>query len=354
MSNQKTILVAPVDWGLGHATRCIPIIQNLLNNNYKVIIASSRDALTLLQKEFPQLESISLPSYNIRYPKNGRFFKYAMIKKLRSLRRTIKEEETITATIIHNKQIDGIISDGRLGVRHPDIPSVFVTHQLQVDTGSTTFISSKLHQHFIKKFDHCWVPDYRPKAMNLTGKLGHVDGLSIPITYIGPLSRMEKKELPITIDILVLISGPEPQRTMLEDVLRKELKKTDKRIVIIQGIMESEQKWSSDGSIKTVNFVLSDELETLLNQSDTVIARSGYTTIMDLAHLEKKALLIPTPGQFEQRYLAGRMEWNGMAPFTLQRKFALRSLKKVAVYQGLHLMPIEPVDFKTVFEIFEG
>lgn len=353
MSDSKTILIAPVDWGLGHASRCIPIIHALLKENFRVILASSGDAFMLLQKEFPQLETFELPSYKITYPKNGQFFKYAMIRKLSFFRKIMKEENRIIASLVEERELSGIISDGRLGIRHPDIPSVFITHQLQVRTGNTTYFSSKLHRHIIKKFHVCWVPDYAQKTINLSGKLGHINGQPFPIEYIGPLSRMKKKEVPLTIDILALLSGPEPQRTLLEKKVLQELQKSDQKIVVVQGKMEAKQIRRTEGNIQIINFALSDELEDLINRSRLIISRSGYSTIMDLAHLHKKAHLIPTPGQYEQRYLAGRMEWNGFAPSSPQHKFNLRKLSKTAVYDGLQLLPGEPPKFKDLFEIFQ-
>lgn len=354
MLEPKTILTAPVDWGLGHASRCIPIIRNLLQHDYKVIMASSGDALVLLKKEFPKLETLELPEYNIEYPKNGNFFKYAMVRQLGAIRKTMKKENEIISNFIKSKKIHGIISDGRLGVRHRDIPSVFITHQLQVRTGNTTFISTKLHQHIIKKFDACWVPDYAQKTINLSGKLGHIAQKPFPVFYIGPLSRMKKQELPVTIDILALVSGPEPQRSLLEKKLLSELKKSDKNSILIQGKMEEKQVWKQEKNLRIVNYVLSDELEKLVNSSELIISRSGYSTLMDLAHLGKKAFFIPTPGQYEQRYLAGRMEWYGMAPSSPQRKFQLRKLDRVAVYDGMRLLPGEPARLTDLFEIFES
>lgn len=355
MSSSKTILVAPIDWGLGHATRCIPIIQQLLKEGFDVIPASSGDALLLLRKEFPDLEYLELPTYAIEYPTNGKRFKSYMIRKLKSIYKVMNEENNRISEFVSAKKIDGIISDGRLGVRHPKIPSVFITHQLQVKTGNTTFLSSKLHQFIIKKFNECWVPDYYHKSLNLSGKLGHIHSHPFPIFYIGPLSRMKKKKLPITIDVLAIISGPEPQRTLLEKLLIQELKKSDsKNIVIVRGKIEDQQKWEQNGNLKIVNFALKDELETLINQSDLVISRSGYSTIMDLAHLEKKAFFIPTPGQFEQRYLAGKMDWEGMAPVSSQSRFHLKKLEKAHIYKGLSLLPEKTANLREMFEIFQS
>ncbi len=208
MPKKKTILVAPLNWGFGHATRCIPIISALLEQNYNVLLASDGAALLLLQKEFPELESLELPSYNIKYPKKGEFFKMKILLKLPAIQKTISEEKKIIKNLVAEDRIDGIISDNRFGIRHKAIPSVIITHQLNVLTGNTTYFTSKIHQKIIKKFDACWIPDVDDIIMNLSGKLGHLKKNLFPVKYIGVLSRMKKKEIEKTIDILVLLSGP--------------------------------------------------------------------------------------------------------------------------------------------------
>ncbi len=354
MLKKKTIMVAPLHWGLGHATRCIPIIRALLENNFNVLLASDGAALLLLQKEFPELESIELPSYNITYPKKGTNFKWKIFLKLPQIKKTKNAEKTIVKQLVQSGKIQGIISDNRFGVRSKAIPSVFITHQLNVLTGSTTAITSKMHQKIIKKFDVCWVPDVDDVVMNLSGKLGHLTEAKLSIKHIGVLSRMKKKELPKSIDILVLLSGPEPQRTILEEKLKESLKYSEKKVLMVCGIVEEEQKWEDFENIKVVNFMKSDELEDTLNKTEIVISRSGYTTIMDLAMLEKKAFFIPTPGQYEQEYLAKRLKNLGIVPSCKQENFNMEKLDKVIVYKGLKTLSNQPVNFSELFSLFES
>ena len=188
-SKQKTILIAPLNWGLGHATRCIPIIKALLENNYTPIIASDGIALALLKKEFPAVQTLELPSYQIEYAKNGANFKWKLIQNGPKMVRAILEEKKIIKNWIEKHAIDGIISDNRLGVISKKVPSVFITHQLNVMTGNTTWITTKAHQYIIKKYTECWVPDLAG-TLNLTGKLGHINDPNIKIKYIGPISRL--------------------------------------------------------------------------------------------------------------------------------------------------------------------
>lgn len=347
-------MVAPLNWGLGHATRCIPIIQALLDQDFEVLLASDGSALHLLQKEFPDLESIELPPYRVKYPSYGSLFKWRMLIRLPHFYKTMIAEEKVVQKIVAQKSIDGIISDGRFGARALGIPSVYISHQLNVLTGNTTFLSRKLHHKIIKKFDVCWVPDVNHEALNHSGKLGHLHNPTFPIKYFGIVSRMKKERLPIITDILVLISGPEPQRTYFEKLVKRELKHSNKRILIVGGVVEEEQIWTDHKNIRIVNFMESKELETAINQSAMVISRPGYSTIMDLSIMEKKVFFIPTPGQYEQEYLAKRLKDLGVAPYSDQNKFKFDKLNQVAVYHGLkaYTNPVE--SFSKLFSLFNG
>ncbi|WP_308991424.1 glycosyltransferase [Mariniflexile litorale] len=348
---KKRILIAPLNWGLGHAARCIPIINALIINDFEPIIASDGVALKLLQKEFPRLSSVELPSYNITYAKNGKFLKLKLLTDSPKLLKAIKAEKKATKNIIENNNVSGIISDNRLGVYSKKVPSVFITHQLKVLSGTTTWFSTKIHEKFIKKFDVCWVPDVE-SSINLSGKLGHPDTFEIPTRYMGPLSRFEKRYATIVNDIMVLLSGPEPQRTILENKLLSELKNYSGKVVFVKGIMEKEQTIQIMGNITFYNFMTSNLLEKTINESAVVISRSGYTTVMDLAKLNKKAFLIPTPGQFEQEYLAARLTELNLAPSCNQQIFTLDKLKVLKDFTGLKSFDYE-TDFKKLFSLFE-
>ncbi|MES2812914.1 MAG: glycosyltransferase [Bacteroidota bacterium] len=347
----KNILVAPLNWGLGHATRCIPIINALLKNNYNPIIASDGIALDLLRKEFPQLQTIELASYQIEYPKNGKNFKLKMLANSPKMVKAILTEKNQVRKIIKEHSIEGIISDNRLGVRSSKVPSVFITHQLKVMTGNTTWLSTKLHSYVIKKFDECWVPDVN-SIPNLSGKLGHLDREEKNIRYIGPLSRLKKKNFENKYDLMVIISGPEPQRTLLEEKLITELSLYQGNVLFIKGKIEPEQIVEKTEQFTFYNYMNSEQLEVAFNESKIILCRSGYTTIMDLAYLEKKAFFIPTPGQYEQEYLAKKFKNEGLAPSCKQDKFKLSKLDKLGLYRGFSNIETT-VKWKELFEIFK-
>jgi len=348
----RNILVAPLNWGLGHATRCIPIIRELEKNGFTPILASDGVALQILQKEFPHLQALDLPSYEIEYAKNGADFKWKLIKNSPKMIDAIFAEKKTVKKWITEYNLHGIISDNRLGVYSKKVPSVFITHQLNVLSGKTTWISSKLHQHFIKKFDECWIPDME-KQPNLTGKLGHLKKSKLELRYLGPLSRLEKKNLPIKYKLMVILSGPEPQRTYLEQKLRREVIQFEGKVIFICGVIEAEQKIEEVANVTFYNFMTSAELEVAYNECEMVLCRSGYTTVMDLAKLGKMAFFIPTPGQFEQEYLARRLKRNGLVPYAKQDDFTIADLEDVKLYQGLPQLAKE-IHWKQLLILFEG
>lgn len=348
--SKKRILVAPLNWGLGHATRCIPIINALINNEFEPVIASDGGALELLRKEFPQLKSHELPSYNITYPKKGKSFNLKFLKSSPHIFKVIRREKKAINSLVKSEDISGIISDNRFGVRHTEIPCVYLTHQLNVISGKTTWFTSKWHQNIIKKYDECWVPDFESEP-NLSGILGHINSDFENINYIGPLSRFQPKEAEITNDILVILSGPEPQRSYLQNLLLTELSKRKESVILVRGIVEPKQTQTQVENITIFNYMTSEQLEASIHRSELIISRSGYTTIMDLAKLGKKAVFIPTPGQHEQIYLSKKLNDEKVIPSFEQEKFLYEKLSGISGYSGFNNYEYEP-EFKDLFSLF--
>ena len=350
---KKRILVAPLNWGIGHATRCIPIINALIEQNFEPVIASDGAALALLKKEFKQVVFIELPAYNITYSKSKASFKWRLFRQLPKIKKAILKEHLAIKKIVHDYAIEGIISDNRMGVYCSKIPSVFITHQLNVLSGMTTKLSTSLHDYYLKKFDECWVPDFE-NTPNLSGKLGHdFTTKLLPIKYIGALSRLEKTLIPSKFDIMVLLSGPEPQRGLLEQKLFKELADYNGNILFVKGQIEGEQRIETKQQFTIYNFMTSADLQTALNSCDLVISRSGYTTVMDLAKLGKKAFFIPTPGQFEQEYIAQNLNEQGIIPSCNQKEFSLKQLEKLDDFTGFNALDCN-TDFESLFKLFQA
>lgn len=357
MHKNKTILVAPLNWGLGHATRCIPIIRLLLEEGFQVLLGSDGNALTVLQREFPKLEFVTLPSYQIEYPKKTANFKWKMLLRSPKIIQAIHAEQKMLKDLVKSNAIHGVISDNRFGLYHSAIPTVFITHQLQVLSGNTTWLASAINRRYIKHYDACWVPDFKG-ANNLSGKLAHPKNFTIPVTYIGPLSRLNILDIPVSYDILVLLSGPEPQRTELEQILLHELKMHKGKVLFVRGKIDAEKPIKGLDHIKIIDFMESEALEKAINASKLILCRSGYTTIMDLAKLGKKAFFIPTLGQTEQEYLAKRLKKLRKAPFANQSEFQIKDLNQVEVYTGfdasVYASVIDDIDRGKLFCLFKG
>jgi len=297
------ILVAPLHWGIGHATRSIPLIKQLIAMGYQPVIASDGAALRVLQHTFPKLVAYELPGYDVRYAKHKSFFTLKLLFQIPKFIKTYKAEKKKTKEIVEKENIVAIISDNRFGVFHKEIRNIYLTHQVRVKSGFSTSITTKLHHKIINKFDYCWVPDVAGLP-NLSGELSHNIKLKIPIEYIGFLSQFEKEILPIKYDVLVLLSGPEPQRTQLEDEVFAKYRNSTQNICFVKGVIKGDSRKTQEGNLVVYSYLLGKKLQDVINQSELIIARSGYSTVMDLAVLQKKAVLIPTPGQAEQMYLA--------------------------------------------------
>jgi len=333
----KKILVAPLNWGLGHATRCIPVIDTLIKEGFEPVLAGDGDSLKLLKKEFPKLKNYHLPSYGIQYTKKGRNLKYKLLLDSPRIQKVIKKEQAETEKIIEKEQISGLISDNRFGVFSDKIPSVYITHQVNVLSGFTTFFTSKIHQKIISKYRECWVPDFKGEE-SLAGKLSQSDKSGLHLKYTGPLSRFNHKNTVVKkkkYQFMVLLSGPEPQRTLLEEKLLKEFENFNEKLLFIRGVISDKDKiFVKNKNIKIVNYLLQNELQGAIAESELIISRSGYSTVMDLSVMQAKAFFIPTPGQEEQVYLADHLEKRGIAPFSHQEKFSLKDLEKSVNYKG--------------------
>ncbi|MDQ2862154.1 MAG: glycosyl transferase family 28 [Bacteroidota bacterium] len=300
------ILVTPLDWGLGHATRCIPIINELISLNCEVLIAASGDGYFLLKKEFPTTVIFRIPGYKIEYSRKKKWLPFKLLLQSPRLFFSIFKEYVWLKKAIKNNRIHAVVSDNRFGMFAKNIPCVYITHQLLIKTGnsfSENFLQ-RIHYSFIKKFNYCWVPDYAQNG--IAGELSHQANKPGNVLYAGPLSRFEIWEnMPLLYDVIVSISGPEPQRTIFEKIILSQIKSTAKKILVVRGLPGEDMPMvSENASLKIVNHLSSHDLNKAFQQSEIVISRSGYTTVMDLVKLGKKAVLVPTPGQTEQEYVA--------------------------------------------------
>jgi uncharacterized protein (TIGR00661 family) len=273
-----------------------------LKSEHNVMIACSGGAASLLKNEFPDLKHFSLPSYRITYPVK-RSMSWHMALHLPTIWSTIIQEKKAVRKIIEKNKIDLILSDNRFGAYSNKIPSVFITHQVNIKTPYLNRWINRLNHRVIRKFSHCWIPDFETSP-GLAGELSHPPMEKMNSVYIGPQTRFCFSDLEKKFDITVVLSGPEPQRTLLEDILMEQLfTLPDIQINFVRGIYSSDEKGEVN-TISVFDHLTSEELEKLIHQSKFVICRSGYSGIMDLQYINAKILLIPTPQQTEQEYLA--------------------------------------------------
>lgn len=297
------ILVAPLDWGLGHGTRCVPIIKRLEALGAVPVIGADNAPLALLQQEFPHLEHVRIPGAVILISK-GENQTWNLAQQFPGMLRSIRSEGALLDGIRHDLRLDAVISDQRFGLRNDDLPSVLITHQLFPFTPFAQGILRKLNLHHVGRFDRCWVMD-EAQAPGLAGDLSHGTKLPGNARYIGTHSRFqdEGQRTAGKYRVVAVISGPEPQRSMLEEHLSEQLQNISGEHLLVQGLPQQRDA-QQHGRVHKVPHLSGKELAAGMRAAEFIVSRSGYTTLMDLVALGRTALLIPTPGQSEQEYLA--------------------------------------------------
>jgi uncharacterized protein (TIGR00661 family) len=351
-SEKPVVLLSPLDWGLGHTTRCIPIINELLHQGCNVIIACNSTQKVLLSREFPQLNYVNLSGYNLKYGKKRWGTIVRIILQTPKILIKINNEKTWLNIFLKSQTVDLIISDNRFGLYAPNIPSVFITHQLHIKTGLGK-LADKLIQQLnykrIKKFSTCWVPDQQG-TNSLAGKLSNPKKLpAIPVEYIGGLSRFNTcKQKANTIDILIILSGPEPQRSIFEELILSALKSLPEKTVLVRGLPKESGEAIVENNCTIYNHAPAGLLNELICNAELVISRSGYTTVMDLMKLGKKSILVPTPGQAEQEYLATYLHQQQLAYTVLQSQFSLTKVLGESKKFEFRLLAMQMEEYKEV------
>lgn len=327
MSTKRSahILVSPLDWGLGHTTRCVPIINYLLNTGNRVTFAGNNWQRDYISQTFPGIGTLHLEGYNVHYSKTGKEFMLSLLSQMPRLLKTIRYEHEWLKHAVAEKHFDGIISDNRYGLFHKDVPSVIMTHQLLAQTGISHIadeLLSRIHYKRLQQFNQCWIIDV-PGISNLSGKLAHPKRLPANAHYLGLLSQITPQ--PGNEEhIMILLSGPEPQRSILSDILWQQATRLQQKIVFVEGSNNVSERSNIPAHIEYYKRITKEQLQPLLENAGIVICRSGYSTLMDLVALNKKAILIPTPGQTEQEYLGKHLHKEGIYYSALQKGFNLQ------------------------------
>lgn len=339
------ILIAPMNWGLGHASRCIPLISKYVADGCEVVIAGDGESLALLHKYFPDQRTIVFPSLNLKYSK-GNSQIWAIAKALPRLISWSVRDHYALKRLLATERFDRIISDNRFGLyvtlkpksryfgryakpkkprrRTKEPETIYITHQLMIKAPRgwrwLEPLMASLHRHIILKYTHCWIPDYAGPE-NLSGDLSHKLPLPRNAKFIGPLTRFPVKQTSVMTeadeqkgneagkvqyDIVVVLSGLEQQRTLLEQQIVKHYAGREEQVLVVRGKPDMPCTMVKNDNITLVPHMDDKSLQEALTGAETILARSGYSTIMDLHALGclYKARLVATPGQPEQEYLA--------------------------------------------------
>ena len=334
------VLIAALNWGLGHATRSAALIRRHLQDGDEVVIGGDGDSLAWLKHEFPQLLFINFAPLNLHYSK-GKSQVWAMVCAIPKVLWSAYWDHKLLNQLLEDEHFDLVISDNRFGLYSRLTRCVYVTHQLHICLPKylrwLSPLADKIHQAVCKRFDEVWIPDYEDISQSLAGELSHPIGVRCKVEgvrYIGPLSRfaMTAKDEQLTAndqrltsndqyDVVAVLSGLEPQRSLFEEEIVNRISGSEKSVLIVRGKPKEPFMRVSHGNITFVTWLDDSRLVTAMQKAERIIARSGYSTIMDLEALgllKKQSIangqspiieLHPTPGQSEQEYLA---EWNSM------------------------------------------
>ncbi|MEY4053371.1 MAG: hypothetical protein RL034_289 [Bacteroidota bacterium] len=330
-------MIAPLDWGLGHASRCVPIIHDAIEKGHIVTIAADGAQKKLLQYYFPNASYVSIPRYGINYSKKAWLLPVALFFQLPKIALAIYREHQWLKTNSH--LFDCVISDNRYGLFNTQLTTTFVTHQLLVKAPFkwAENIIQKVQYFFINRFSECWVPDIADYP-GYAADLSHPTIMPrIPVTYIGALSQFSilnnkaTNTLTVKYKYCFLLSGPEPQRTMLQNRIEIEAQKLSAASILIEGRpSDMPNHYQLRGSLTKLRYASGQDLLDIVMQSEFVVCRSGYSTLMELVPMHKKLILIPTPGQTEQMYLAEILAKNKLAITIDQSNFDLQKMHEKA------------------------
>lgn len=334
-SHQKRILVCPLDWGLGHATRCVPLIREFQAQGAEVLVATTGLQVAFFEQECPELKQIRAISYQIRYPKHGWLMPFWLLQELPRLRKLIREEQHWADLVCKDHNIDLIVSDNRFGCYSRSVPSIYITHQVRIPFQTPfqplEFLGQSLHAYFQKSFQEVWIPD-TPDYPGLGGRMSHYGLKANKHRHIGSLTRFQPLKTPIQKQFrwLAMLSGPEPQRSLLESKILDAFLTMPGPKVLVQGKPGCSPLTHNVPELQVFSHLKSDELRATILASEVILCRSGYSSLMDLQTLQAKAVLIPTPGQTEQESLAKSLHDSGICGFVPQGRISASTINQAA------------------------
>lgn len=312
-------------------------MRYLIDSGARLTFAGNEWQRHYVEQTFPGLHTIHLNGYNVRYSKNGTGFIASLMIQLPRLMKTIAYEHSWLEKAVDKYGFNGVITDNRYGLYHSVVPNVIITHQVVPQTGWGKLADSILrsqHDKWLQRFKQCWIADAE-HGPNLAGSLSRPYILPANARYIGLLSQHENVAVADK-HLLVMLSGPEPQRSILSDLLWQQLQSYKDKLVFVEGSDNAPLR-KSTSNITHYKRLTADSLTPLLANASMVICRSGYSTLMDLLALNKKAIIIPTPGQAEQEYLGHYLHSEGVYYSTRQKGLdiiaSLEATKQFPFYQ---------------------
>jgi UDP:flavonoid glycosyltransferase YjiC (YdhE family) len=327
LAKKRKILYAVLNWGIGHASRSLPVLRELMKNNEVTVMSTGR-SLELLRSELPSLEFIDNRDYSISYTAKGWSLFLSLLAQIPKILFRLKEEHKFTEKLVMERGFDRIISDNRYGIYSKSVPSYFITHQIRFKLPGRLSVfevfSELFNKWYFRKYRKIFVPDEIGDP-NLSGDLSHGAAFiaNPKISYIGILADLNGDEAEIHSDLLFIISGPEPQRTIFEKKVLEQSKELPGRKIIVRGVTES-LEMTAVGGTEIYSSVKRSTLNAMIRGAKTVICRPGYSSVMELISYGKKALFIPTPGQTEQEYLALFYKEKGYFNFVSQENMELK------------------------------
>ena len=307
MTKKRKILYAVLDWGLGHATRSLPVIRELAKSNDVTVLSTGR-SLSLIKTELPELNFIDHSDYSVKYTKRGSSLIFFLILQIPKILFKLREEHKFTERLVEERKFDRIVSDNRYGIYSNSIPSFFITHQLKFKLPKSfeklEFFSEYFNRFYFRRYRKIFIPDTETDP-NLSGDLSHnlKSIKSLKINYTGILADLDRSEGEIISDHLIIISGPEPQRTIFEKKVLEQASGLEGKTIIVCGKTES-SVIKRIGSMEVHDYAAREKMSAMIRGAGMIISRPGYSSVMEIVSLNKKALFIPTPGQTEQEYLA--------------------------------------------------
>lgn len=353
MAKNKLVFYAVLNWGLGHATRSIPVIRALIENAFEPVLASDGAALQFLSATFPTLKTIELPGLDVRYAEKGSQVRALLHQSGNFLAWQQREMKVLQKHFLENTY-DGLISDNRPMCFNKHCPNVYLTHQINVRAGMATWPAKLVHRKLFSKYHQVWVPDNKGDFA-LAGALSNGGRLS-NIHFIGPQSDLTPIVAERVFHCAILLSGPEPQRSLLERGLVEQLGANPEiKVKLIRGTTQKRPE-GLPSHWHVVDVASREEVQQACSESEVIIARNGYSTLMDLAIFPKPAILIPTPGQPEQEYLATLPIHQ--KNYVFQKQETMNILAGISQakskFAGRENVAIQTPDWGPLFSLFKG